>query len=100
MTTNPTGRFLAKALAIDLDYRKEHVESSSGAASVSSVETYVEREPTAKEYLSQFKPTGHGFQRYIKGLFPFWSWIFHYNTTWLLGDIIAGKWKGFASKRL
>ena len=93
MTTNPVGRALAKALFIDLDYRKEHTEPlSSGAVSISSVETYVEREPTTTEYLSQFKPSIGGVQRYFKGLFPFWSWIFHYNLTWLLGDVIAGTY--------
>lgn len=93
MTTNKAGRFLAKALVIDLDYRKEHQEPiSSGAASISSVETYVEREPTAKEYLLSFKPTVGGFKHYLHSLFPFVAWIFHYNLTWLLGDVIAGEY--------
>ncbi|KAF2707257.1 sulfate permease 2 [Pleomassaria siparia CBS 279.74] len=96
MTTNKVGRFLAKALFIDIDYRKEHTEPpSSGDTSSSSVETYVEREPTTGEYLSEFKPTVHGFRTYIHSLFPFWAWIFHYNATWLLGDIIAGVTVGF-----
>ncbi|KAF2189312.1 sulfate permease-like protein [Zopfia rhizophila CBS 207.26] len=96
MAPNALGRFLAKVFFIDLDYRKEHNEPlASGADSISSVETYVEKEPTTAEWLSEFRPTRAGFQHYIRGLFPFWSWIFHYNATWLLGDIIAGVTVGF-----
>jgi sodium-independent sulfate anion transporter 11 len=96
MTTNKAGRFAAKAVGIDLDYRKEHHEPiASSGASISSVETYVEREPTAKEYLSSFQPTVGGLKSYFHGLFPFVSWIFHYNLTWLLGDVIAGKFSKF-----
>ncbi|KAF2868640.1 sulfate permease 2 [Massariosphaeria phaeospora] len=91
---NALGRFLAKILFINLDYRKEE-PLTSGAASISSVETYVESEPTVREWVSKFKPTAGGFQRYIKSLFPFWGWIFHYNVTWLFGDIIAGVTVGF-----
>lgn len=92
MAPNAAGRTAAKVLGIDLNYRDEHQEPlNSGAASVSSVETYVEREPTVAEYFSQFRPTGHGTKRYIRSLFPFWNWIFHYNATWLLGDVIAGE---------
>jgi len=94
MAPNNLGRFLAKILFIDLDYRKEDKEvPGSGATSVASVETYVEREPTVAEWLSQFVPSAAGFKRYVISLFPFWDWIFHYNLTWLLGDIIAGKWE-------
>jgi sodium-independent sulfate anion transporter 11 len=28
-------------------------------------------------------------------LFPFWNWIFHYNLTWLFGDVVAGVTVGF-----
>jgi sodium-independent sulfate anion transporter 11 len=87
------GRTAAKVLGINLDYRKE--EPVSGAASISSVETYVEHEPTAVEYLSKFKPSATATKRYIRSLFPFWNWIFHYNLTWLFGDIIAGVTVGF-----
>ncbi|KAJ4358381.1 uncharacterized protein N0V89_002963 [Didymosphaeria variabile] len=94
MASNPVGRSVAKVLGINVDYRKEELLPSSGT-SVSSVETYVEKEPTAFEYVSQFKPSLSAFQRYLRSLFPFWDWIFHYNATWLLGDIIAGVTVGF-----
>ncbi|KAF1851374.1 sulfate permease [Cucurbitaria berberidis CBS 394.84] len=87
------GRGAAKILGINLDYRKE--PEVSGAASISSVETYVEREPTAREWFSQFKPSKSAAQRYLRSLFPFWNWIFHYNLTWLFGDVVAGVTVGF-----
>ncbi|KAL1612918.1 hypothetical protein SLS60_001148 [Paraconiothyrium brasiliense] len=90
MASNSASRSVAKVLGINVDYRKEEPLHSSGA-SISSVETYVEKEPTAFEYVSQFKPSLPAFQRYLRSLFPFWNWIFHYNATWLLGDVIAGK---------
>jgi sodium-independent sulfate anion transporter 11 len=91
MAPTPLGRFLAKVLFIDLDYRKEDPVANSGANSIASLETYVEREPTAGEFLSRFIPTKAAFQHYIRSLFPFWDWIFHYNVTWLFGDVIAGE---------
>lgn len=91
MAPNAVGRTLAKVLRIDLDYRKEDSEPlASGAVSVASVETYVEKEPSTKDWLREHAPSRSGFKAYIISLFPFWNWIFHYNLTWLLGDIIAG----------
>lgn len=85
------GRGVAKALGINLDYRKEADPLvNSGAISVSSVDTYVEREPTAAEYLRKFTPSFTAFKRYLRSLFPFLDWIFHYNLTWLFGDVVAG----------
>ncbi|ORY12429.1 sulfate permease-like protein [Clohesyomyces aquaticus] len=90
------GRFLAKALAIDTGNREERKDPIRSAAhSVGSVETYVEAEPTTKEFLLQYRPTITGFVHYLRSLFPFWNWIFHYNLTWLLGDFIAGVTVGF-----
>ncbi|KAF1954588.1 sulfate permease-like protein [Byssothecium circinans] len=85
---------VAKVVGIKLDYRNEEPLASNHTP-VSSVQTYDEREPTAGEYLSQFKPSLSAFQRYLRSLFPFWSWIFHYNVTWFLGDVIAGVTVGF-----
>jgi sodium-independent sulfate anion transporter 11 len=34
-------------------------------------------------------------QRYLRSLFPFLDWIFHYNLTWLFGDVVAGVTVGF-----
>ncbi|KAK2054421.1 sulfate permease [Colletotrichum caudatum] len=92
------GRTLAKGLGIDVDarYRNEPTEAvQSAAASFRSVEQYEEEEPTVAEFLYAHRPTVHGAVAYVKSLFPFWSWIFHYNATWLLGDVIAGATVGF-----
>lgn len=53
---------------------------------------YVEEEPTVKEALVEIIPTGQDIINYLKELFPFLGWIFHYNLTWLLGDFIAGEY--------
>lgn len=71
------------------------VSSPLRRSAIANVQLDVETEPTAAEWLSKFKPSGHGVQRYIRSLFPFWNWIFHYNLTWLFGDIIAGVTVGF-----
>ncbi|KAJ4310601.1 hypothetical protein N0V94_008358 [Neodidymelliopsis sp. IMI 364377] len=90
------GRGVAKVLGINVDYRREADPlENSGALSVSSVDTYVEREPTASEYLSKFTPSFSAFKRYLRSLFPFLDWIFHYNLTWLFGDVVAGVTVGF-----
>lgn len=53
--------------------------------------SYVEEEPSVKEALFELIPTLPGTLQYLKELFPFLGWIFHYNLTWLLGDFIAGE---------
>lgn len=88
------GRALAKPLGIHVDYRHEP-DKHEYASLPSDIEPYYEEEPTAKEWLLQFKPSRAGGARYIKSLFPFWNWIFHYNLQWLTGDIIAGVTVGF-----
>lgn len=94
MSESRIGRILAKALFIDLDYRKDEAElTNSGALSTTSVNTFVEKEPTVGEWLQKFKPTAEGTKNYFISLFPFWTWIFHYNLTWLTGDVIAGMFE-------
>ncbi|OJD39749.1 sulfate permease [Diplodia corticola] len=88
-------RILAKAVGIDVDYRQEPDRHEYAALLPDDVEPYFEEEPTVKEFLLRFKPTQAGVARYIKTLFPFWNWIFHYNLQWLTGDVIAGVTVGF-----
>jgi sodium-independent sulfate anion transporter 11 len=57
--------------------------------------SYIETEPSIKDLLLDFMPTLPGLIRYLHELFPFLGWIFHYNLTWLLGDVIAGKCLAF-----
>ena len=60
--------------------------------------TYTEEEPSVKEALFELFPTLPGTLNYFKTLFPFLGWIFHYNLTWLLGDVIAGESRWNAPK--
>ena len=93
-TRDKVGRTLAKGLLIDVDYRRDATEEITRGESISSgdsVETYVEREPTAAEWLKSISPTGQTVKHYVRSLFPFLNWITRYNTTWLTGDLIAGK---------
>ncbi|KAL2891006.1 Sulfate permease 2 [Ceratocystis lukuohia] len=91
-------RLAAKAVGIDLDYR-DRLEPTEilheTAHSIPNIEPYIERDPSAKEWLSELVPTGDGVANYVRSLFPFWTWIFHYNLTWMLGDVIAGVTVGF-----
>ncbi|KAI1851075.1 hypothetical protein JX265_002878 [Neoarthrinium moseri] len=92
------GKILAKAFGIDTEYRakREPTETiQSAAASVEHLHPYVEQDVTVKEWLQEMAPTRSGVAHYFKSLFPFWSWIFHYNFTWLFGDVIAGVTVGF-----
>ncbi|KAI0595145.1 sulfate permease 2 [Biscogniauxia sp. FL1348] len=101
MTSRNFGHGLAKAVGIDPDYRSrvEPAEAIQSAANVSlqqsSADAYYETEPTVAEYLSEHAPTWAGVWRYLRSLLPFLDWIFHYNLTWLTGDIIAGVTVGF-----
>ncbi|AEO70735.1 uncharacterized protein THITE_2122443 [Thermothielavioides terrestris NRRL 8126] len=57
--------------------------------------SYIEEEPSVKDALLDLVPTVRGTLSYLRELFPFVNWIFHYNLTWLLGDFIAGVTVGF-----
>ncbi|KAL2021117.1 hypothetical protein VTK56DRAFT_7536 [Thermocarpiscus australiensis] len=57
--------------------------------------SYVESEPSTAAALLELFPTVAGIISYLRELFPFVGWIFHYNLTWLLGDFIAGVTVGF-----
>lgn len=92
MAPNAAGRVAAKALGIKLDNRNEHHDPVGAGHGVNA---YEERDITVAEWFSRFKPSASGFKRYIISLFPFWNWIFHYNFTWLAGDVIAGVTVGF-----
>ncbi|RYP23403.1 hypothetical protein DL765_001108 [Monosporascus sp. GIB2] len=98
MSNTKVGRGLAKAIGIDIDYRsrdepREFVDSA--AASIKPVDPYYEEEPSLREVLNSLLPTRKGVANYTRSLFPFWSWIFHYNMTWAFGDFIAGVTVGF-----
>ncbi|GAP90862.1 putative sulfate permease [Rosellinia necatrix] len=100
MAGNKVGRGLAKAVGIDVDERFKAepsalLQSAASNLQSRSIDPYYETEPTVKEYLLEHRPTLAGLGRYLHSLFPFLDWIFHYNLTWLLGDLIAGITVGF-----
>ncbi|TGJ84702.1 hypothetical protein E0Z10_g4074 [Xylaria hypoxylon] len=100
MADNKFGRGLAKVVGIDIDERSKAepsalLQSAASSLQSRSIDPYYETEPTVKEYLLEHRPTLAGFGQYLYSLFPFLQWIFHYNLTWLLGDVIAGITVGF-----
>ena len=88
------GHGLAKVLGINLHYRNETgsdlVTRGESVFSIDSADTYVEQEPTAREWLHEVIPNGRDLADYFISLFPFVNWITRYNLQWLVGDLIAG----------
>ena len=88
------GHGLAKGLGIKLDPHpngyQEDILRGESVFSVDTTDTFVEDEPTVKEYLSRFIPSGGGIVHYFLSLFPFVAWVPHYNLQWLIGDLVAG----------
>ncbi|KAJ1791517.1 hypothetical protein LPJ59_004975 [Coemansia sp. RSA 2399] len=57
--------------------------------------TYVEPRASSKEWLKQnVVPTRTKTVAYAKSLFPIFTWIYRYNWTWFIGDLIAGATVG------
>ncbi|KAL2270886.1 hypothetical protein VTJ83DRAFT_257 [Remersonia thermophila] len=87
------GHVAAKALGIKLQPNDpfQHVEQP-GASTFSSKSghTFVEEPPKITEYLQELKPSRGQVYDYVLSLFPFLSWIGHYNLQWLIGDLVAG----------
>ena len=88
------GHGLAKVLGIKLNYRNpagtDGVTRGESAFSVSTADTYVEREPTPLEWLDHVTPGPRDIARWAYHLFPFTHWITRYNVQWLYGDLVAG----------
>lgn len=89
------GHGVAKALGIKLDYRNEtgasRITRGESVFSVESADSYVEEEPTVAEWFESITPTRSEALNYVRNLFPFTRWIGKYNTTWLVGDLVAGR---------
>lgn len=93
-TLSPIGHGLAKVLRIKPEANRPRVDETAPGESVYSVstaDTYVEREPTAEEWVRHVLPTGSGMLRWLASLFPFAHWITRYNAQWLYGDLVAGE---------
>ena len=88
------GSGLAKVLGIKLQYRNPtgQTDLSRGESvySSSTADTFVEKEPTTREWFSEVLPSGRTFVNWAYHLFPFVHWIDRYNLQWLTGDLVAG----------
>lgn len=85
---------LAGVLGIKLEHPREdaadHVSRGEPVFSTASRDSFVEGPPTSSEWLHGQLPPHDAAARYAKSLFPFLSWIHHYNLQWLAGDVVAG----------
>ena len=89
------GHGLAKVLGIKLQYRNPTGQSDltrgESVFSNSTADTFVEQEPTTREWLGEILPTPRTFAHWANSLFPFTHWIDRYNVQWLIGDLVAGQ---------
>lgn len=82
---------LAKVLGIKLQNQNaENLTRGESVYSISSADTYIEREPTTAEWLRHVFPTSRDLLSWAYSLFPFVHWIDRYNVQWLYGDLVAG----------
>ena len=94
MAATKIGHGLAKGLGIKLNYRNElneEIRRGESVFSIQTTDTYVEEEPRSIEWIQETLPNGHDLAQYCRSLFPFLSWIGHYNLQWLAGDLVAGE---------
>jgi sodium-independent sulfate anion transporter 11 len=83
MTQSTTGDRIKRFFGIDPEDRLNDTAFFDDGS-------FLEEEVSTKDWLRSLFPTGAGIAAYLRELFPFLGWIFHYNLTWLLGDLIAG----------
>ncbi|KAJ1889984.1 hypothetical protein LPJ66_007736 [Kickxella alabastrina] len=55
---------------------------------------YIEPLASSREWLHDVIPSGQQVGEYLKSLFPISTWIYRYNWTWFLGDLVAGATVG------
>ncbi|KIE01974.1 sulfate permease, partial [Metarhizium majus ARSEF 297] len=89
-----TGHALAKILGITLEDPNEDatatVTRGESVLSIQTSDSFVEGAPATSEWLHDQIPTRQEVGEYAKSLFPFLSWIGHYNLQWFAGDVVAG----------
>ena len=85
------GHTLAKGLGIKINppvaYRDE---VTRGESVFSSDDTWVEEPPHTIDFFTELVPEKKEVYDYVVSLFPFLQWIGHYNSQWLIGDLVAG----------
>lgn len=82
-------RKLAKYVGVDAEDSREPLPKDLPA------DAFLETPAATEEFIREILPTGAGVKRYVLSLFPFVTWIHHYNLIWLMGDLIAGITVGF-----
>ncbi|KAG5927657.1 hypothetical protein E4U42_001979 [Claviceps africana] len=92
-TTSPA-RGLAKILGVKLHGLDKDITGiitpQEPVLSKQTNDSFVEDSPTASQWLREQIPTQQEAAAYAKSLFPFLSWIGHYNLQWFSGDVVAG----------
>ncbi|KAH7412772.1 sulfate transporter family-domain-containing protein [Cadophora sp. MPI-SDFR-AT-0126] len=83
----PAAGVSRKILRIETNSKLKERTALENEAKSAVVTSYVEEEPSIKQWFLSMRPTRDGTRRYLGSLFPF--------TTWLLGDAIAGLTVGF-----
>ncbi|CAG8975959.1 hypothetical protein HYALB_00007090 [Hymenoscyphus albidus] len=87
------GNLIAKVLCIKTDYRDEPTDGITRGESVlsdSTIQTFIEEDPTSIDWIRDVLPGRDTAKRYVKELFPFLNWITRYNSQWFIGDLVAG----------
>ena len=96
---NAVGHGLVKILGIKLEDPRTATLTSSDSVtrlkdrsliSVPTTNNFLGGHPTSADWLDGQLPTKHEAGQYLRSLFPFLTWLPHYNVTWLAGDVIAG----------
>lgn len=77
---------LASAIGLAPQDRKH----DDDVPSISNADLFVEHEPTVRDFFVELAPSAQAVARYVYNLFPFVHWIGKYNSTWFVGDFIAG----------
>ena len=84
---------VARLLGIKLQDDEPYQDEVTRGESILSEhdETFVEEPPRVIDALAKLRPTKQQAGEYLLSLFPFLSWIGHYNLQWLIGDLVAGE---------
>ncbi|KHN95334.1 sulfate permease [Metarhizium album ARSEF 1941] len=88
-----TGHALAKILGIRLEHPNEDATENGlrgESIIIQSSDSFIEGAPTTSQWLHDQIPTRQQVGEFAKSLFPFLSWIGHYNLQWFAGDVVAG----------
>lgn len=92
-TDSNIGHTAAKLLGIKLQGKEpigDELTRGESIFSIQTSDTFIEEQPTSIEWILSQLPSRRDTTDYLLSLFPFLSWIGHYNVQWLIGDLVAG----------